>query len=163
MANTLALQLAKIYDFESDNNSVFTIEGGLVDVDDEGTPTGILRERAVEPLMEAFAKFKTKEQRIAFLKEGLQLCVESGITSVQSNDELCYEAYQEIIKSAELPMRVFLTPVYHELENIKQEYGSPQRSLNSRFNIDRFKIFSDGSLGAETAAIKLLVSDWSLQ
>lgn len=158
VANSLALNLAKIYDCESENKSIFTIDGGLVDIDENFIPTGILRERAVEPLMEAFAKFKTKQQRVAFLQEGMQLCVESGITCVQSNDELCYEAYQDIINSTKLPMRVFLTPVYHELENIKEKYGMPQRTLNSRFNIDRFKIFSDGSLGAETAAIKLLVS-----
>lgn len=147
------------------------MDGGELDVDAEGQPTGILKERAVEPVINALAKFKSHEHRLRFLKEGMDLCVKAGLTSVQSNDEGCLEAYQELQREQSLPLRVMLTPVHAELSSVVKKLGGPvspfpfcktsslksdASGFDSRLGVERLKIFSDGSLGADTAAISLL-------
>lgn len=55
-----------------------------------------------------------------------------------------------------MPIRVFLTPNYAELDGIleKTTGAIPLASTKQRLAVERIKIFSDGSLGAATAAIK---------
>jgi hypothetical protein len=89
-----------------------------------------------------------------------------------------------------LPIRVFLTPMHTEvLSTSTEEYTAPFCSpaltygrsdkdnsskmvdeegtcvsfAGSRLAVQRIKIFTDGSLGAETAAIKVLVYRYSYQ
>lgn len=65
-----------------------------------------------------------------FLRDGLNQCLRMGLTSVQTNDEQCVEAYLELQREQEallggdvsdddkgeyLPIRVFLTPNHAEL------------------------------------------------
>ena len=138
------------------------VDGGHVDLDENSNATGIVRERAVEPIIAAFSKFKTDEQKLRFLKEGIQLCLQSGLTSVETNDEGCYESYCQLLNEQALPIRIFLTPTYSEIHEIAKKSNGrmpmnrdPQKFAESRLAMERIKIFSDGSLGAETAAIKI--------
>jgi len=167
VGNSLALQIGGIYNF-SDPVEVFSINGGAVDVDAVGVPTGVLRERGVEPLIAAFAQHKSSTQNRVYLQEGLQLCVQEGITCVQTNDELCYSVYREMQVAGELPLRVLITPVHHELDMVCSDFPQPKRALGkgvdpstmeSRLGLERFKLFSDGSLGADTAALRLSSGD----
>jgi len=184
VCNSLALQAADI-----DENTV--CEGGVVDVSEEtGLATGILRERAVEKIV-AVMGIKTFEQKKQFIKDGLSLCMKSGLTSVQTNDENTLDVYRALLLEDQVPIRVFLTPNQEELENNKREEASVEAPLlvpiipfppsssfssasaptsssssssssssynmslpQSRLVVDRVKIFSDGSLGAETAALR---------
>ena len=132
------------------------VEGGAYDIDDRGFPTGVIRERAVEPVIAAMSQNKTFEQRLQFVKEGLQLCLQSGLTAVETNDEGCYGCYEKLLSENDLPIRVFLTPNYAEINDIINRTNGPVplASTKQRLAIERVKIFSDGSLGAETAAIK---------
>ncbi|RYG99250.1 hypothetical protein EON65_50455, partial [archaeon] len=80
--------------------SVYTpipVQGGSVDLDEETQlPSGILRERAVEPLVAALQRHKTLQQQRVFLQTGLGLCSERGLTCVQTNDEGCLQVYREM-------------------------------------------------------------------
>jgi predicted amidohydrolase YtcJ len=135
-------------------NDVST-EGGAVDTTPDRFPTGIVRERACEPIVAAFAKYKTYEQSKRFLEEGMDLCLQNGITSVHTNDEGCVIPYQKLEKERLIPIRIFLTPNYAELHQVINETGGPLKDISAetRLIMDRVKIFSDGSLGAETAAL----------
>jgi predicted amidohydrolase YtcJ len=130
-------------------------EGGAVDATPEQFPTGIVRERAVEPIVAAFAKHKTYEQSKRFLEEGMNLCLRYGVTSVHSNDEGCLLPYQTLEKEKLIPIRIFLSPNYSELHQVVNETKGPLKEItaDTRLVMDRVKIFSDGSLGAETAAL----------
>ena len=148
------------------------MDGGEVEVDGEGRLTGILKERAVEPVINALSTFKTHEHRLRFLKEGMALCVNYGLTSVQTNDEACLDAYLELQQRKELPLRIMLTPTYAELTTVVKQLNGPVTPFphkeyhqdliwkandhDTRLGVERLKIFSDGSLGADTAAISLL-------
>lgn len=133
---------------------------------------------------------KTEIEKEQFIKEGLELCLKSGLTGVQTNDDHSLDAYRDLLKSADgLPLRVFLTPLHEEIfegtatrtfllidsssvDGPVKESGpilssqtlKPQQDIlignesdvttrDSYLIMDRVKIFTDGSLGAETAAI----------
>lgn len=132
------------------------VEGGAIDVNEQGFATGIVRERAVEPVLAAFSAYKSYEQSLQFVKEGLALCLQNGLTSVETNDAGCYSCYEKLNQENSLPVRVFLTPNYHELDELTKVIGGPVplSSTKQKLAVERVKIFSDGSLGAETAALK---------
>ena len=151
----------------------FDVDGGIIDMDSNG-PTGIVREAAVNIITKAMEK-KTYHHIQKYIKEGLSICCQFGLTSVQSNDESAVSVYKLLQETDELPIRVFLTPTYDDINKSETEGGlegkpplqplfqniSPSQlidmnSVESKLIIERVKIFSDGSLGAETAALRQL-------
>lgn len=143
------------------NQLSYNILGGQIDVDSNGA-TGIFRENAVTLISSLFTKYKSRKLKMKFIKEGLWRCAKAGLTCVQTNDELCYDIYKELEEKNEIPIRVCLTPCIQDMYipteqggilDIKPYYG--RDGHNSMLRIDRVKIFSDGSLGAETAALRI--------
>lgn len=71
---------------------------------------------------------------------------------MQTNDAGCWPLYRELAERDELPLRVFLTIGHGDM-------GGPEAPPSAGtalglLSCDRVKIFSDGSLGAETAALR---------
>jgi predicted amidohydrolase YtcJ len=174
--------------------------GGVIDKDDQGIPTGILRERAVELIVAVMGK-KSPQDTLRFISEGLRLCSSVGLTSVQANDACSLAVYENLRGEGSLPIRVFLTPNYEEIvaavpsvrgdnptASDEQRLVHPYRpqcmprstaisevldsyvtvpsgdqnridfsTPESRLIVERLKIYADGSLGAETAAMKIPV------
>ena len=110
----------------------------------------------------------TVSERTAFIKKGLQMCLQYGLTSVHTNDINSIGIYSDLAVSDSLPIRVFLTPAHFEWNNNRSirpvratglvEGASEMSSVaesDTRLTIERLKIFSDGSLGAETAALRI--------
>lgn len=73
---------------------------------------------------------RSLEDKKRMLREGLNICLEKGLTAVQTNDEGCVQAYTELLAEEEamragveaegvsaqsMPIRVFLTPNYVEI------------------------------------------------
>lgn len=177
VANTMALKAASILD---PTRIDFNVDGGVIDLDAFGSPTGILRERAVESIISAIG-VKTPIELERYISEGLTLCSRVGLTSVHTNDEGSYSVYKKLQNERKLPIRVFLTPNFTDLHKLPEEGGilgmKPFRpssfriskansmncgdegvayldSIDSFLFVERLKIFSDGSLGAETAALR---------
>ena len=76
--------------------------GGVIEVDEAGIPTGILKERATELITAAQQNHATAdgdaegravalEQKMRFIREGMALCARVGLTSVHTNDERSLE------------------------------------------------------------------------
>lgn len=209
VVNTVGLRLAKLMKPIGGSALELTEEvtlnesppGGVIDKDDQGVPTGILRERAVELIVAIMGK-KSRQDISRFITEGLRLCSSMGLTSVQSNDASSLSVYKNLREECSLPLRVFLTPNYEELatevscdsvdrQSISDENQSEVRPYRpqcmprstatsqaialdsdlsvspvdqnkidfstpeSRLIVERLKIYADGSLGAETAAMKI--------
>ena len=113
---------------------------------------------------------KSPDELKRFIREGLAICLQHGLTGVQTNDEKSVHVYSQLQDEGSLPLRVFLTPNYTDIhpqgqpqlppkplpalanqgEDAVDDLGSPAYLLS----YDRVKIFSDGSLGAETAAVR---------
>ena len=69
---------------------------------------------------------------------------------MQTNDHNVWHLYKEIQNENELPIRVFLTPDCKEIGSDSIPSPGSQEGL---LQCHRVKLFADGSLGAETAAL----------
>ena len=143
VANTAALRLAGI--------TAETVDppGGSIDRDEHGRPTGLLREKAAGMIESLIVE--TAERRRQYVEVGLDYCLRMGLTCVQTNDERCWSTYKQLADEGKLPLRVFLTIMHAEMgldgqPTAGEEYG-PLLSCH------RIKMFADGALGAETAAL----------
>ncbi|MDH5403090.1 MAG: amidohydrolase, partial [Candidatus Heimdallarchaeota archaeon] len=141
--NSKALQLLNI-----DKDSIDPV-GGQIDKDIQGLPTGILRENALG-VVYGFIDRQENENRKNFYEMGLNHCLNVGLTSIQTNDSNAWEYYKSIQEEGNLPIRVYLTLMYSDITSGNYPKASTQLGL---LKCDRVKFFSDGSLGASTAAM----------
>ncbi|CAH0487558.1 unnamed protein product [Peronospora farinosa] len=145
VVNTKALEIAGV-EVTAKNHDV---KHGTIDVDEKGV-TGILREDAVQ-IVEKHANEPSFDVRVKYYKNALKKCVSSGLTAVHTNDEEAWSVYSKLQEEEGLPVRVYLTPSIHELgKTTIPKAGDCDRLISCH----RIKIFSDGSLGAETAALR---------
>ncbi len=147
VANSKALQLAGITLATKDP------EGGKIDRDESGTPTGILRETAKDAVIQVIPK-ATHEQRRAAIEAALADAAQWGITSAQDysswDDFLIYE---ELEQESKLPIRITeWLPFDASLEELQAHRAAhPQSDLMLQTGM--LKAFMDGSLGSRTAAL----------
>lgn len=152
VANTKALEEANI-----GNGYVFGT-GGLVELNEDGSPNGIFREQASkiyddivpDPLLDKDVKAKLMAQ---VLKEASALGVTMFHTYAAAiwNFSEDLETYQELDKKGLLPVRmsVCLDEMYEKPVLTDAEKNDPYRKVQ----YGTFKIFTDGSFGARSAAL----------
>lgn len=94
-------------------------EGGEVERDVSGSLTGILKERACEMVAPILGK-KSNEESTKMILDGLDMCVESGLTAVATNEMTpSTHLYRELHSQEMLRLRVFLTPMAEEVRACK--------------------------------------------
>ncbi len=130
--------------------------GGLIDRQD-GVPTGILREDALRIITPYIEKMPDDIRELIF-KKGLEICSAFGLTSVHTNDPKAWKIYKKIAENNDLPIRVFLTIPFRELDQEDSPNANEEIGL---LKAKRVKLFADGSLGASTAALNDPYSDRS--
>ncbi|MFZ0743999.1 MAG: amidohydrolase [Terracidiphilus sp.] len=153
IANSLALKAAGI------TGSTKPPQGGAIDLDANGEPTGILRESAQELVYKVIPPPSHDERR-----KGDELAIEDaishGITSVQDfSDWQDFLIYEELEKEGNLTLRItewlpFKDPL-PELIKMRAHHDLHDPMLHTGF----LKGFMDGSLGSRTAALKAPYSD----
>ena len=154
VANTRALQVADITIASHDP------EGGLIDRDANGQPTGILREKAKGAVL-AVIPHPTHEKRRQGIESALADLAEHGVTSAQdySPDWENFQIYEELEKEGKLTARISAwQPFDLAVEDLKKRRDShPQSDL--MLHTGMLKAFMDGSLGGHTAAMLEPYSD----
>lgn len=148
VVNSLALEVAGISSMTPDP------EGGIIDRDAAGEPTGILRESAVE-LIERMVPAPTPADYESATLTACQKAVEAGLTSVHCivNSENELRTLLQLNKKGLLPIRFYLLIPVSQLNAAKQ-LGLTTGFGNRWIRIGAVKIFTDGSLGASTAALE---------
>ena len=154
VANTRALQLGSIT-LASRNP-----QGGQIDRNQNGEPTGILRETAQSAILEVIPKPTHRLRR-----EGLELALadlaEHGVTSAQdySPNWENFQIYEELEKEGKLTARITeWLPFDDSVEELDKKRNShPQSDL--MLHTGMLKGFMDGSLGSHTAAMLEPYSD----
>jgi len=142
VANSAALQAASI-DASTPNPA-----GGAIDY-----TAGILKETATELLRPQMEWMDTPERQLYYIRTGLRMCVENGLTAVQTNDENTWHLYTQLADRDELPLRVFLTIQQEEIG--KEGRPKPKQQHGPLLQCHRVKLFADGALGAETASLSM--------
>jgi predicted amidohydrolase YtcJ len=148
IANTRALQLASITIASRDP------EGGQIDRDANGQPTGILRDTA-EHAVSVVLPQPTHEKRRQAIETALADLAEHGVTSAQdySPDWQNFQIYEELEKEGKLTARISeWLPFDDSVEELQKKRDShPQSDL--MLHTGMLKAFMDGSLGGHTAAL----------
>jgi len=148
VANTRALQLADITIASRDP------EGGLVDRDANGQPTGILRDTAQLAVRAVIPK-PTHERQRRGIEVALADLAAHGVTSAQdySPEWENFQIYEELEKEGKLSARISeWLPFDLSVEDLKKRRDShPQSDL--MLHTGMLKGFMDGSLGGHTAAL----------
>jgi predicted amidohydrolase YtcJ len=147
VANTKALQLASVT--VASRNP----EGGKIDRDESGTPTGILRETARDAVFAAIPK-PTHDKRKQAIEAALADAAQWGITSAQDNSSWDdFHVYEELEREKNLPIRISeWLPFDASVGGLKSMRDSHPQSDNM-LHTGMLKGFMDGSLGSHTAAL----------
>ncbi len=154
VANTRALQLASVTVATKDG------PGGKIDRDEGGTPTGVLREKAVEAVRAVIPR-PTHEKRRSAIEAALADLASHGITSAQDYSPQWedFQIYEEIEKDGKLTARISeWLPFDDSIEELDRKRDSHPASDNM-LHTGMLKGFMDGSLGSKTAALLAPYSD----
>lgn len=148
IANTAALKAAGI------TGQSVPPEGGKIDLDAHGSPTGILRESALG-LVEKVIPPPTAAERRRGLELVMANALANGVTSVQDfSDWQDFLVYEEMERENKLHLRIaewipFKEPLAEE-EHQREQHPAGDPMLHTTM----LKGFMDGSLGSRTAAMK---------
>lgn len=154
VANTEALRRAGLWP------AAHEVPGGVVDLDDEGRPTGVLREAAAA-LVDRVIPPPARETVRGWIARAAREAARAGVTAVHPNDGgglgpealgLVFDLYRELRDEGELPLRVHWDFPGELLEEaIARGFRTGFGDL--RFCVGAAKFFTDGSLGGHTAAL----------
>lgn len=155
MANTAALQMAGV-----DAGTPDPV-GGTLDRDDNGEPTGVLREMGIEtvslPLADTAGPAVTDDQVVG----AMYALASVGLTSI-GGIVGCGDGpwadlgdqFSQLLRVAErLPINVRVLVIGHDPEQLRDAARRVGEADSSRLTFLGVKIFGDGSLGGHTAAM----------
>jgi predicted amidohydrolase YtcJ len=147
VANTRALRLASI------TLATREPQGGKIDRDSTGQPTGLLRDTAMGAVSAVIPK-PNHDQRRAALEASLKTLAESGITSAQDNSAWDdFLVFEELEHEGKLTARISewlpFDASLDELEGKRKAHSL----LDNMLHTGMLKGLMDGSLGSHTAAL----------
>lgn len=157
VANTLALKEAGIFENPP------LMDDGLIVVDEEGVPTGMLHERARFLIYDILTKY-TKDELKKFILDYQEDLLAVGLTTVQTDDFKLWDAtigdilkaYKELDSEGKLKVR-FIQQLRLIDDRELSDYlasGEITGQGSGFFKIGAFKLLPDGSLGGKTAALR---------
>jgi hypothetical protein len=148
VANTRALQLASVTIASKDP------QGGKIDRDENGQPTGILRDTA-QRAVRGVIPLPTHDMRRHAIEVALADLAEHGVTSAQdySPEWENFQIYEDLEKEGKLTARISeWLPFDLSVDELKTRRDShPQSDL--MLHTGMLKAFMDGSVGGHTAAL----------
>lgn len=147
LANTAALKAAGV---TRDSRAP---EGGSIDLDSNGDPTGIVREGA-QSLIESKIPPPSHAQRRKGLELAFADAVQHGITSAQDNSPWeDFLVMEEMEQQGALPIRVTEWLNFHDSVEMLREHRAHHSQTDPMLHTGMLKGFMDGSLGSRTAAL----------
>jgi predicted amidohydrolase YtcJ len=146
LANSRALRLAGV---DADTPD---IDGGTIVRDEEGSPTGILKDNAMG-LVNAALPAASHRQLDREVKAAMEYVASNGVTSVHDMDTWrSLETYRRAEARGELITRIYAAVPLGEWQRLRDEVEQ-NGAGNEWLRIGGLKGFMDGSLGSHTAAM----------
>ncbi|WP_338965610.1 amidohydrolase [Fusobacterium nucleatum] len=158
VANSKALKMAGI------GKNYQAGSGGIVELDKDGMPNGILREQSTKVFDDILPDpLKDIEVQKKIMQDVLNDMSSKGITTIhtyaakiwQYNEDI--SIYKNFEKEEKLPLRVTvcIDELFEPEILTKEKLNNPYRKVQ----LGAYKIFSDGSMGSRSAALKKPYSD----
>ena len=158
VANSKALKMAGI------GKNYQAGSGGIVELDKDSMPNGILREQSTKVFDDILPDpLKDVEVQKRIMQDVLNDMSSKGITTIhtyaakiwQYNEDI--NIYKNFEKEGKLPLRVTvcIDELFEPEILTKEKLNNPYRKVQ----LGAYKIFSDGSMGSRSAALKEPYSD----
>jgi predicted amidohydrolase YtcJ len=144
--NSAALALA---------NGDLQVEGGVVERDESGEPTGVLREESAWDFRRDVVLAAIPEDEwLALMRPALRLAASRGVTSIHDKDGWlgALPRFQALRREDALPLRVWQSLPAAKLDEIA-EVGISSGLGDDYLRVGYIKAFMDGTLGSETARL----------
>ncbi|CAN5187969.1 amidohydrolase [soil metagenome] len=127
------------------------VEGGVVERDEDGEPTGVLREEAAWWFRERFPSASENEW-LEVTRAGVKLAHSRGVTAVHDKDGSvgAPEIFQRLRGHGGLTLRVWQSLPYKKLPEL-EALGIRSRFGDDFLRLGYLKVFMDGTLGSQTA------------
>jgi predicted amidohydrolase YtcJ len=149
LANSAALELAGI-----DKNTA-DVPGGEIVRALNGSPTGILKDNAMNQLLATIPPL-TADQKKAAIRAATDYFLSNGVTTVFDVDSIgTYETAMELKSAGELSLRLNLADPLYQWESLSEKNLEHDDWLKT----GSLKGFVDGSLGSHTAAFREAYDD----
>ena len=153
VANSAALQAAGI------TAQTTPPQGGAVDHDAQGQPTGIIRESA-QGLIFAKVPPPTPAQRRHAAELAMADAARWGVTSAQDNSDWeQFLVYEEMERDGKLTVRISEWLRFNDSVDLLEKHRAHHPADDPMLHTTMLKGFMDGSLGSRTAALLAPYSD----
>jgi predicted amidohydrolase YtcJ len=129
------------------------IEGGVVERDEQGEPTGVLREEAAWRFRERF-QIVSADEWIEVTRAGIRLAHVRGVTAVHDKDGWvgAPEIFQSVRDREGLTLRVWQSIPWRRLPEL-EALGLRSGFGDDYLRLGYLKVFMDGTLGSQTASM----------
>jgi predicted amidohydrolase YtcJ len=129
------------------------LPGGVVERDEGGEPTGVLREAAAWDFRDRYVR-PTIEEMVDAVRDALPLVAARGVTAVHDKDGWlgAFEVFERLWEAGELTMRVWQSFPYEQLPHLRA-LGMRSGFGDDLLRVGYLKVFMDGTLGSATARL----------
>ena len=129
------------------------VPGGVVEVDDDGEPTGVLREEAAWHFRDGVVEIADDEY-VEAMRAGLRVATARGVTSVHDKDGWvgALRFWQRLRREDALTVRVWQSLPHDQVERLDR-LGIRSGFGDDLLRIGYLKVFMDGTLGSATARL----------
>ena len=127
------------------------VPGGVVERDERGEPTGILREECAWQFRDTYVR-PTEDEMVEACREGIPLALSRGVVSVHDKDGWlgALRVFQRLRAEGALKLRVWQSLPWDQLESL-ESIGLASGLGDDLLRIGYVKAFLDGTLGSRTA------------
>ncbi len=127
------------------------VEGGVVERDERGEPTGVLREEAAWRFRERFPSV-SEDEWLEVTRAGVKLASSRGVTAVHDKDGWvgAPEIFQRLRERDGLTLRVWQSLPWKRLPEL-EALGLRSGFGDEFLRLGYLKVFMDGTLGSRTA------------
>ena len=127
------------------------VPGGVVERDERGEPTGVLREECAWHFRDIYVR-PTEDEMVDACREAIPLALSRGVVSVHDKDGWlgALRVFQRLKDEGALDLRIWQSLPWNHLERL-QEIGLASGLGDDFLRVGYIKAFLDGTLGSRTA------------
>jgi hypothetical protein len=127
------------------------VPGGVVERDERGEPTGVLREECAWHFRDEWV-MPTEDEMVDACREAIPLALSRGVVAVHDKDGWlgALRVFQRLRAEDALGLRIWQSLPWDQLDTL-QELGLESGFGDDRLRIGYIKAFLDGTLGSRTA------------
>jgi predicted amidohydrolase YtcJ len=132
-----------------------SVPGGVVEVDDRGEPTGVLREESAWRFRGRYVYDQTRpEEWLDAMRTGIRLANARGVTAIHDKDGWlgALGLFQRLHAEEALTLRVWQSLPHEQIDHLR-EVGLTSGLGDDLLRIGYIKVFLDGTLGSRTALL----------